>query len=228
MYKKSIKREIKNKITTFKNFFRFILYSHKFPPFFQYKSEKLKYFVHYYNKTWANSRSVEIPIALYWLEKYKNKKILEIGNVLSHYVKTKHLIIDKYDIRRSSKTISEDIVDFKSDIKYDLILSISTFEHIGIDEALFESDKVIKAFKSIKNLLADDGIAIITAPYGYNLCLNGLIENTFFDKIIFYYKNKQWFEESKIDRIKEFSSYFLSEYKKNVIILELKKDDIIL
>jgi len=66
------------------------------------------------------------------VRKYRGKNILEIGNVLSRHIKLEHDILDKYETAKG--VINEDIVDFKSEKKYDLIISISTLEHVGWDE----------------------------------------------------------------------------------------------
>jgi len=51
--------------------------------------------------------------------------------VLSHYFAVKHDIVDKYEIAPS--VVNEDLVNFKPGKKYDLIVSISTLEHVGWD-----------------------------------------------------------------------------------------------
>ena len=68
-----------------------------------------------------------------FIEEAGNKRILEVGNVLSHYVAHDHDVVDKYE--RSSMIINEDIAHFRSEKPYDLIVSISTLEHIGWDES---------------------------------------------------------------------------------------------
>src|SRR4030042_5946077 len=57
---------------------------------FSFNEKLLNYFYHPYNETWDNERAIEIPIALSFLNENKNKEILEIGNVLSHYVPINH------------------------------------------------------------------------------------------------------------------------------------------
>src|SRR5437660_5287962 len=50
-----------------------------------------------YNYAWKNERTVEVPIAARVLEAHKGKRILEVGNVLPHYLPTSHIVIDKYE-----------------------------------------------------------------------------------------------------------------------------------
>lgn len=52
---------------------------------FSYRGAQLAYFVHRHNYTWLNERAVEIPIARLALTGVGNGRVLEVGNVLSHY-----------------------------------------------------------------------------------------------------------------------------------------------
>ncbi len=56
---------------------------------FLIEDKKFKYYFYSYVNTWDNERTVEIPFFNYYLKSYLNinKKVLEIGNVLSHYIK---------------------------------------------------------------------------------------------------------------------------------------------
>lgn len=140
---------------------------------FLFNNTVYHYFYGLYNSTWSNERSVEIPIIWKIIQENKNKKILEIGNVLSYYFDTNHDVLDKYE--RTNKVINEDIINFNPETKYDLIVSISTFEHIGWDETPREPKKVYHSIEKVKSLLTKNGMAIITIPFGYNSDLDILI-----------------------------------------------------
>ena len=60
------------------------------------------------------------------------KNIFEVGSVLSHYFPINHDVLDKYE--KGHGVINQDVVDFKPHNKYDLIVSISTLEHVGFDD----------------------------------------------------------------------------------------------
>ena len=133
---------------------------------FKFQGRIYHYFCHKYNTSWKNERAVEVPIV--W-EKVKNchGKILEVGNVLSHYHSVTHDVLDKYE--KAKHVINQDVVDFHPTERYDMIVSISTIEHIGWDEIPKEPRKVLHAIKNLKsNCLAPKGIMIITAPLGHN------------------------------------------------------------
>lgn len=147
---------------------------------FTLRQQSYRYFLSSYNFTWENERIVEVPIILKLIEESHGEKILEVGNVLSHYVSIKHDVVDKYE--KSDGVINSDIVDFMPAYKYDLIVSISTFEHIGFDESLKDPNKLLDAFRNVRNILAPGGKAVITLPVGYNPGLDKLLRE---DRTIF-------------------------------------------
>lgn len=139
---------------------------------FNFEGKEYNYFFDNYHATWTNERKVELPI---FLEYVKNKKnILEIGNVLNHYGKFNHTVLDKYEI--FPDVINEDIVDYNPKNKFDHIISISTFEHVGINggpnEDKSSKDKAVNALKHALTLLKKGGTIYITFPVGYNLELD--------------------------------------------------------
>lgn len=140
-----------------------------------FQSAELDYFYHRYNMTWACERCLEVPVGRFYLEQFRERRILEVGNVLSHYFPVRHDVLDKFE--RGKGIINLDIVDFAPDKPYDLVLSISTFEHIGFDdEASTPSDQKIRAaLFACRNILAAEGKLVITVPIGYNPHLDRLI-----------------------------------------------------
>jgi hypothetical protein len=157
---------------------------------------------HYFDtvKTWHGERAVEIPIVMEMVRKYQGKNILEIGNVLSHHVRFEHDILDKYEIAEG--VINEDVVDFKSEKKYDLIVSISTLEHVGWDERPHDDMKIPCAIENLKALITSlGGTIIVTLPLGYNTALDQLLK----DGIIRFSKQYHLLRISKGNEWKEAS-----------------------
>jgi hypothetical protein len=143
---------------------------------FTLQGRKYPYFYDIINETWANERVIEVSLALDLFQKYKHKKILEIGNVLSNYIKVEHDVIDKYE--KDPHVINEDVADFKTEKRYNLIISISTLEHVGWDEQPRDPDKISKSIKNLQNHLdPDDGMLFVTMPFGYNQDLDKQLEN---------------------------------------------------
>jgi hypothetical protein len=125
---------------------------------------------HLYNITILCERAVEIPIVWTNVLEAEGKTILEIGNVLGHYYPISHEVLDKYE--KGPGVINEDVATFNPLKKYDLIVSISTMEHVGWDEEPRDTGKVITAFQNIECMLNDGGKAVITVPISYNSILD--------------------------------------------------------
>ncbi len=132
---------------------------------FLFNNEEYKYFYHDYNNTWCNERSVEIPIIKRIVDD-ADGEVLEVGNVLPHYFPSNHRVVDKYE--KGLRVTNEDIVSFDSSSKFGLIVSISTFEHIGWDERPRNPSKIREAISKVRMLLKKGGEAWLTMPYGQN------------------------------------------------------------
>jgi len=215
-----------------KKVFNYIFWNYVVSPFlilllpkknFLFNGKQYKYFYHKYNRTWQNERAIEIPLIVEFInENYKKNsgKILEIGNVLSHYYKNfKKTTIDKYE--KDENVLNLDILELYAIDKFDLIISISTFEHIGEifkdDNFYYDYSKVIYAIKHLKeNLLEIDGKALITIPIGpivYKDLYDYILDDSTYFRQKYYFKclNKrnEWLQIGKIETKK--------------IILDIKK-----
>ena len=123
---------------------------------FRFNGRQYEYFKHTYNHASENMRTLEVPIITEYMSHHSAfDAILEIGNVLSHYGKTTWDIIDL-----NEGPIKQDLMTWEPQTQYDLIVSISTVEHIQASP----EDIIGK----IRSLLTLDGKAIITLPTGYN------------------------------------------------------------
>lgn len=141
---------------------------------FIFRNKQHKYFYHLYNRTVAGERIVEIPIIYDILKKYKNKRILEVGNVLSHYFPVSHTVLDKYE--RSPGVINKDVANVKLGEKFDLIFSISTLEHVGFNYGERKDySKFMKGIRNLKKHLKSNGMLIITLPMYFNPNITRLI-----------------------------------------------------
>ena len=115
---------------------------------------------------WRGEREAELPIFKDYIDNYKSKAILEVGNVLMHYYATNHDVVDKYEVDKG--VINEDVIDFKPNKKYDLIVSISTIEHIGWDEAPRKPKNVELAIDNLVKLLNKGGTFVYSFSWGAN------------------------------------------------------------
>ena len=155
---------------------------------FEFQQEKYRYFIHKYNTTWRNERAVEIPIILRMIGA-KGGEILEVGNVLSHYFKIRHSVVDKYE--KAAGVVNQDVTEIQASKLYDMIISISTLEHVGWDEntgnytIVNDSEKILRALEKLRELLKPSGKIVVTVPIGYNPHLDKLLRTgkLEFDKV---------------------------------------------
>ena len=133
---------------------------------FALRGRTYPYFWHWHVTTFLNERSVETPIVVDEVRRRRPERLLEFGNVLSHYFGCSHAVVDKYEI--APRVSNVDVVDYAADGLFDMIISISTLEHVGWDETPRESDKTIRAVENLRKFLAPGGRLVFTFPLGYN------------------------------------------------------------
>jgi len=133
---------------------------------FTFDGEALPYLYHRYNNTWMNERAVEVPIARRAIQQRGDGTVLEIGNVLSHYGAPQHEVVDKYEAGPGVRNI--DVLDLEPERRWDLILSISTLEHVGVDDAPHDPGRGAIAAELLASRLAPGGELLLTVPVGYN------------------------------------------------------------
>lgn len=100
------------------------------------------------------------------VQRSRGRRVLEVGNVLAHYFPVAHDRVDKYE--RAPGVINEDVVDYRPGKAYDLIVSISTLEHVGWDETPRDPDKILRALDNLARLAAPGGRIVVTLPLAYN------------------------------------------------------------
>jgi len=142
------------------------------PDTFGFGGQTLPYLRHPYNRAGENMRSVEVPIALSFLRGREWDRILEIGNVLSHYGRIDWPVIDIRE--KGPGVINVDIMTWQPAEPFDLVLSVSTLEHIGHGRYadLTASTTPADALTRIRSWLAPGGEALLTVPVRYNELLD--------------------------------------------------------
>ncbi|MBI4424309.1 MAG: hypothetical protein HY554_11305 [Elusimicrobia bacterium] len=133
---------------------------------FEVGGRSYRYFFHGYRETWRTERTVEVPWALAAVRAHGGADVLEVGNVLSHYARFPHEVVDKYEA--GPGVLNQDVVDFAPGKRYGLIVTISTLEHVGWDESPRDPQKVRRAVERLKGLLAPGGALLITLPLGWH------------------------------------------------------------
>lgn len=161
---------------------------------FVYHGFELESFYHWYNATWRNERCIEVPIAVHAAFSVQDGTILEVGNVLSHYVQFRHDIVDKYEVAPNVTNI--DILDHVPKHLYDLILCVSTLEHIGWEEESKDATGGIKVYEKMQSWLTPTGRLLVTVPLGCNPTLDAFVKSKEF--ACFYRKTPNgWIQTSE-------------------------------
>ncbi len=143
---------------------------------FQFRGKRYAYYRS--RKTRFNERAVELPIVKRELDRCevssilgKTVRILEVGNVFhKHYSKHPPAwpVVDLYE-KPYHHVINEDITKFETSERYDLVVSVSTLEHVGFDyQEKRDPARCRIAVERIRTLLKPGGRLIVTCGFGYN------------------------------------------------------------
>jgi len=193
---------------------------------FQFQGNQYHYLFHPYCTTWKNERCAIVPIACEMVKKYQeqNKRILEVGNVISHIYHFNHDVLDKYEI--VGDIINEDVVDFKPSKEYDLIFSIITLQHVGWNESPRDPKKILKAIENLRKILAPHGQIIIFHGLGENKQMDEFLKNGTlkFDKEFYLMKisNYRW-KEVNWDDVKNLEYDYSTPTANGVVIGIIEK-----
>jgi hypothetical protein len=162
-----------------------------------------QYLSHWYNFTWKNERALEIPYFQNLCKQYTPGKTLEIGHTLGHYFPHSHQVIDKYE--KADSVINIDVLEFTPPKKFDLIIAISTLEHVGWHEAEHDAQKALRAITHLQSLLSPRGRLVFSVPIGVNPALDSaVLSNTLPLSVVIYLRRiNRWnvWKECKIQDI---------------------------
>jgi len=75
-------------------------------------------------------------------------------------------VLDRYE--RGPGVINLDIVDYHPEKTFDLIVTISTLEHVGWEDMERDTGKGLLAFKHLAGMLAPGGLLMATLPVWIN------------------------------------------------------------
>ncbi len=144
-------------------------------PVFTLGDAQFAYRDSWHNWTWLNERAVEIPIAAAALAGVAAPRAIEVGAVMTHYGAHGHRVVDKYENGVEIEQI--DIFDLAPEPLYDLVLSVSTLEHVGWDEPNRDAELALRAAEHLKLMVAPGGELLVTVPVGYHPRLDAAIRS---------------------------------------------------
>ena len=142
---------------------------------FEFAGQRYDYLYHPYKRTWLTERAVEVPIARRLVERHAGRRILEVGNVLPHYGNHSHVVVDKYE--QAPGVLNLDVAELGQLGEFDLVMSISTVEHVGWDEEPRDPEKAIEAVAHLRRLVAPGGTLLVTIPAGYHPHLDAALRS---------------------------------------------------
>ena len=142
---------------------------------FQLAGTEFSYVDSWHNWTWLNERAVEVSIAQSALAAVEPSRAVEIGAVLPHYGNDEHRVIDKYEVGEGIEQL--DIFDLPAEPLYELVLCLSTLEHVGWDEPDRDAELALTACEHLKRLVAPGGELLVTVPVGYHPQLDAAIRS---------------------------------------------------
>lgn len=184
--------------------------------------------------SYIDERIVEIPWAISNL-KSKNGKLLDVGCTLNHdYIVSQLSDFDKIDflnLYREKNNFSNRGIKYRienicynsyNSNYFDVVTCISTLEHIGYDNSIYNINKLnpdkritnfFLAIKEIKRILKRGGFFFFSVPFGKSMNFKNLhqfdyreilnLKNIFspskFNFKFFKYKNFSWREVSNKD-----------------------------
>jgi SAM-dependent methyltransferase len=140
---------------------------------FEFAGRRYRYLYGRHKLTWVTERAVEVPVIQALVDRHVGGRVLEVGNVLSHYRRQTHLVVDKYE--SGPGVLNRDVLDLGELGHFDLIVAISTLEHVGRDELPADPGKAPRAVRALRGLLAPGGRLAITIPVGYNRALDAAL-----------------------------------------------------
>lgn len=133
---------------------------------FELRGERHRYLFHRYKLSWLTERAVEVPVVQAIVDRHAGRRVLEVGNVLGHYRPQTHQVLDKYE--QAPGVLNRDVLELDGLGPFDLIVAISTLEHVGLDESPRDEAKALKAVAALHGRLAPGGRLVLTVPVGYN------------------------------------------------------------
>lgn len=102
---------------------------------FEYWGVELPYLTHLYNITYLTERRVEVPIASHFIAQQDDPAAgIEVGNVLGHYSRREHMVIDRDEppawYQTHQEYLNHDLFDLDIPRHYaPWVVSLSTVEH---------------------------------------------------------------------------------------------------
>ena len=202
-------------------------------PCFMLGSTSIEHFISSHNCNYPpfrmTERSIELALANIFLRKYQRESVVEIGAVTPYYWPHRiPTVVDPSDTH-PQVLIRDSFLNF--DLGGRPVLSISTFEHIGLPEYGLTADEFLQQ-EAVTKLLDNAGDFLVTIPGGYNPKLDQLIStiaqsNSFKLHVWQRYKyGNDWIYLPDFKRI-DFSQFSYGPFWANTLLVLHRGEDLI-
>lgn len=121
----------------------------------------------------SSERAIEIPLAIDFLSHYvKDEPVVELGCVLPYYIlkRDNHVVYDLAD--QHPQNVKRDIREMADADFCGNVISISTIEHVGLNEYGIDVAGDVGAVDVLKRVIASAKRYFITFPLGHNIELD--------------------------------------------------------
>ena len=135
---------------------------------------------------WRSERALEIALGARAIGNYSPADVLEVGNVLPLAGFSGHTVVDKYEA--GAGVLNVDIVHYVPDRIYELVVSLSTLEHVGWDEEPQDPAKAGVALDRVGRLGKS---LLVTIPVGYHRELERAFLDGPFDTVTLFVKTSR-------------------------------------
>jgi hypothetical protein len=135
---------------------------------------------------WRTERAVELPLAEGTIRQYDPATVLEVGNVLGNVGIHGQTVVDKYEV--APGVINVDIIDYDPGRTFELVVSVSTLEHVGWDETPRDSSRAVAALEAMSRLGRD---LFVTIPVGYQRPLEPAFIDGPFDEVLLFVRTSR-------------------------------------
>jgi hypothetical protein len=132
-----------------------------------------------YNTPALNERTVELPLAQYFIVTGNRQNLLEIGAVTPYHFGSAHVVIDPTDPHAGCVRQDARLVDYRGKE----VLSLSTVEHIGNGE--FDGGvRDNSAFDLVARIASESPRFLISFPLGYNANLDVSVRTSRLPRVV--------------------------------------------
>ena len=126
----------------------------------------------------TSERAIEVPLAIDFLSNYvKTEPVVELGCVLPYYLlkKANHIVCDLTD--KHPQNFKRDIREIGEAELSGNVISISTIEHIGLNEYGIAAKEGVSAIDVLRLVVSNARRYFVTFPLGHNTELDRYVLN---------------------------------------------------